>query len=163
MARWRLPLLLAVLFASLVPTLASAAVSVKFIAPEHYREREFRSASTRDATLNQFRRLFEQLGARYLKPGQSLTIEVLDIDLAGEIEPWHRRLNDVRILRDTTPPRIRMRYVLRRNGRVLARSEETVSDMNYLMRPSARLSGERLAYEKDMLRDWFRARFTPSR
>ena len=51
------------------------------------------------------------------------------------------RVQDVRILRDTTPPSIRMRYVLRRNGRVLTRSEETVSDMNYLMRPSARPGG----------------------
>lgn len=46
-----------------------------------------------------------------------------------------------------------------RAGKVLMKGEETVTDMNYLWNPSARGSSERLAYEKDMLRDWFRDRF----
>ncbi|MCC7252085.1 DUF3016 domain-containing protein [Hyphomicrobium sp.] len=161
MRHWQASIV-AMVFAGLLPSVgAAAAVNVTFVAPERYRD--FRSSGSRNATLNQFRRIFTQLGTRYLKPGQSLSIDVLDIDLAGEYEPWSGRLNDVRIMRDITPPRIRMRYVLRENGRVLARAEETVSDMNYLMNPSARRSGEQLAYEKDMLRDWFRSRFGSAR
>lgn len=53
--------------------------------------------------------------------------------------------------------------MFREKGRVRLRAEETVSDMNYLMNSSARHSGERLAYEKAMLRDWFRARFVAMR
>ncbi|MCY1244010.1 hypothetical protein D9M72_570590 [compost metagenome] len=84
---------------------------------------------------------------------------MLDARLTGRYEPWHTAFNDVRILRNTTPPRFKLRYTLRQAGKVLMRGEETVTDVNYLWRPSARGSSDRLGYQKDMLRDWFRARF----
>ncbi|HEX6000090.1 MAG TPA: DUF3016 domain-containing protein [Hyphomicrobiaceae bacterium] len=54
---------------------------------------------------------------------------------------------------------MKLRYRLKRKGRVLLRGTETVSDMSYLMSPSVRRSGDRLPYDKEMLRDWFQMRF----
>lgn len=142
---------------------AVAAVNVTFVNPEQYRDDDFRNAAKRKGVIAEFTRYFERLDERYLKPGQRLDIEVLDARLAGRYEPWRRTMGDVRILRDTTPPRFEIRYTLRQGGKVIASGKETVSDMNYLSNPSARNSSERFAYEKDMLRDWFRRRFVELR
>lgn len=138
---------------------ASAAVNVTFVNPETYRDDDFRSASKRPSVIADLTRHIERLDERYLKPGQRLDIKVIDARLAGRYEPWRPHLNDVRILRDTTPPRFEIRYVLRQGGKVITTGEEIVSDMNYLANPSARNSSNRLVHEKEMLSDWFRQRF----
>lgn len=142
---------------------AGAAVNVTFVKPDQYRDRDFRSASTRESIVADLTKYFEKLDHRYLKPGQRLDIEVLNARLAGQYEPWQRNFNDVRIMRDITPPRFEIRYTLRQEGKVIASGKETVSDINYLRNPSARNSSERFAYEKSMLRDWFRKRFVELR
>jgi Protein of unknown function (DUF3016) len=152
-------IVLAALAAMLFPIAANAAVRVNFVAPESYRDSDFRHGGTRAAVLSEFRQYFQALGESYLKPGQNLTIDVLDIDLAGEYEPWRANLSHARIMRDITPPMMKLRYRLEWKGRVLRKGIETVSDMNYLMNPSGRRSGERLVYDKEMLRDWFQTRF----
>jgi hypothetical protein len=153
-------MLMPVLVAMLLSTAAEAAVKVTFIAPERYRDSDLRSASSRASILGELRQHLQRLGERYLKPGQTLTIDVLDVDLAGDYEPWRSTLSNVRIMRDITPPRITLRYKLQQNNRVLRQGSETVSDMNYLMRSSGRSSVGRLTYEKEMLSDWFRTRFS---
>jgi len=99
----------------------------------------------------------KRLGGRYLDRGQLLTIEVLDIDLAGLIDPF--RSQTVRIMSPATWPRIKVRYWLAQNGRALAGGEETISDLEYLSNAVGRSSGDPLRYEKAMLDDWFRTRF----
>lgn len=136
-----------------------AAVNVTFVNPERFPDDDFRSAVKRRGVIAEFTRYFEQLDERYLKDGQKLDIEVLNARLAGQYEPLRPTYEDVRILRDTTPPRFRIRYTLREGGKVVASGEETVSDMNYLWNPAARNSIERFPYEKDMLRGWFVKRF----
>jgi hypothetical protein len=129
--------------------------------------REFRQrlgAKARAATLDDIQKYLERLGARYLPPDRTLTIEVRDIDLAGRYEPWRSgNFYDVRILRDVTWPRIVVRYTLTQGTATLLSREETVSDLNYLMRPKLRYSGDQLYYEKAMLDDWFRDRFVRNR
>lgn len=142
---------------------AAAAVNVTFVNPHQYRDDDFRNASKRKSVIADLTRYFERLDERYLKKGQRLEIEVLDARLAGRYEPWGGALDDVRILRDTTPPRFEIRYTLREGRKVIASGKDVVSDMNYLRNPSAWNSSERLAYEKDMLRDWFRRRFVELR
>jgi hypothetical protein len=138
---------------------AQAGVSVNFVHPEKFRDEDFRRSFKRDGIIAEFRKYFDRLGAIYLKKGQTLRIDVLNADLAGRYEPWNG-LYDVRVLRDVTPPSFRLRYTLRQGKKIVARGEETVTDMNYLWDMSARNSSGRFAYEKSMLRDWFRKRFS---
>jgi hypothetical protein len=141
---------------------ATAAVTVSFTEPENYRDASLDGSfrvEAGDKGLREIQRHLERLGERYLASGQELKVEILDIDLAGGHEPWRPRLDGARIMRDITWPRIRLRYVLENEGIVATTAEESVIDMNYLGRPSLYYSSDRLRYEKQMLDDWFRARF----
>ncbi|MDX3925909.1 MAG: DUF3016 domain-containing protein [Shinella sp.] len=140
-------------------TSASASVNITFINPEHYRDSDFRNAVRRESVIAELSHYLERLDRRYLKPGQHVDIEVFDARLAGDREPWRSNFDDVRILRDTTPPRFKIRYIFRQGSKVLAKGEETLSDLDYLSNLSASASAERFAYEKVMLRNWFRKRF----
>jgi hypothetical protein len=83
-------------------------VNVSFIHPENYTDASLQGGyglSAEEATLKELGHFLETLGPRYLKSGQVLTLEVLNIDLAGRIEWWRRNFYDTRILRDIYPPR----------------------------------------------------------
>lgn len=145
--------------AALVSPAALADVAVTYVSPETFRDSEFRSTRSRAAALAEFDKEFEKLAARHLPAGQDLAVEVLDIDLAGQFEPWHFELRDVRIMRDTTPPKIRLRYTLSEGGRVLRQDEVRLVDRTYLSDPRARNSDGRFSHDKRMLGDWFRKTF----
>lgn len=146
------------------PAAADAAVEVAFISPETYADAgSFPGDRLAPATLQELARHLERLGAARMPAGRTLKIEVLDVDLAGHFEPWRAAAYGVRILRETTWPRIALRYAVEEDGRELARGEEKLSDLNYLDRPGGRLRGDPLRYEKAMLDDWFRARFADQR
>lgn len=140
----------------LIPRPLSAAVIVNFTDVRQYNSSDFGSA-TPQATLSELAGHLQKLGARLLKPNQTLRIDILRVDLAGMIEPFGTQ--QIRVMRDSTPPRIRLRYTLMQGGRVLQRDEETISDINYLMNSGRASGGGRLYYEKEMLTDWFRRRF----
>jgi hypothetical protein len=140
------------------PTNASAAVNVIFVNPEHYIDA---GAYGRDRARNlaEIEKAFRHLGDRYLSADQTLTIEILDIDLAGRLEPWHFNNYDIRYMRDITWPQMKLRYTLERVGQPLLTAEETLSDPSYLERPNTHFSNEPLPYDKAMMERWFRARF----
>jgi hypothetical protein len=153
----RIILLAATLVASLFAAAPCfAGVQVRFINPERYTNAGSFGATSRDATIAEFRAYFEKLGQRFLRPGQNLTIDVLNIDLAGHYEPWRRNFSDVRIMRDITPPSVKLRYVLNERGKRRRSGEENLTDINYQMNPSARFSSDGYGYEKALLDDWFR-------
>lgn len=141
---------------------AAAEVTVSFVGAEHYRDANLyngRGEAGRTPALHEIEQTLDRLGQRYLRLGQTLSIEVLDIDLAGEFEPWHPLAHDVRIMRDITWPRIKLRYRLTENGQPTRAGEEDVTDQTYLMRAAFHRTGEVMPYEKAMLESWFRQRF----
>jgi len=145
------------------PVAANAAVDVSFTNPDKFVDaspRGYRSDKERNRVMDQIRQHLEKQGARYLKPSQSLQIEVLDIDLAGRVEWWRHNAHDIRIIRDIDSPSMKLRYTLSENGQTLATGEERVRDLGYLMGINVTLgSHDPLKYEKTMLNDWFRKRF----
>jgi len=143
---------------------AHAAVTVAFFDPGHYRDAAFQrdGGQPDEAVLKGIEKHLQQLGERYLAADQKLSVEILDIDLAGRIAPWRPQLNGVRLMDDVTWPRIKLRYTLEANG-IATSAEESVADMNYLAHIHMYSSGDRLLYEKQMLDDWFRARFVEHR
>lgn len=153
----KLAFTVALLLTSMVAS-AEASVRVNFVNPSQYHDEDFRSFK-RDGIIAELQKEFDRLDRVFIKRGQALSIDVLDIELAGRYEPWRTGFSDVRILRDITPPSFKIRYTLRQGRAIVMRGEETITDMNYLWDPSARTSSERLAHEKRLLRDWFRRRF----
>lgn len=137
-------------------------VSVSFVHAERYTDAVLDDREP-NVAMNEIRRHFERLGERYLPPGRTLKVEVLDIDLAGST-PWsNRRAFPVRVLRGVTWPSMRLHYTLETDGSVLLDAEEYVADMNYLARTSVYPTSDLLRHEKRMLDHWFRTRFAEHR
>jgi hypothetical protein len=149
-------------FVVLGSSAAAAEVRVSFVDAKHYTDANLHNGygeAARAPALHEIEQTLERLGQRYLRQGQVLSIEVLDVDLAGRFEPWHRFAYDVRYMRDITWPRIKLRYRLAENGQPVRAAEEDVSDQSYLMHAGFRTIGAIMPYEKAMLESWFRRRF----
>ena len=158
-----LPLIvLAVLILS--PTVLAATTEVSFTNPDKFSDARLNRDYGRgadDFVLKDLKAHIEKLGTRYLQPGQSLKVDIRDIDLAGHFEPWRVEFRDVRIMRDVTWPRIKLHYSVEQDGKVLVSRDATVSDQTYLQHGNYYFSNDRLRYEKAMLDDWFRWNIAP--
>lgn len=145
------------------PFAATTSVEVSFKSPESFRDASLRTTGYEtgadDYVMKELRSSFEQLGKRYLQPGQVLQIEVSDIDLAGRYEPWHINASQVRFMRDITWPSMKLHYVLKQNDQTIRQADAQLSDKFYLQRPGRAANSDRLYAEKAMLADWFRTEF----
>lgn len=150
----------AVIAALMLPAAAQAATTVRFMAPEKYTDGNLTWGPTdQRLTLEGLERIIDRLAARYVPAGYDLDIAVLDIDLAGKIDPIRSRNGELRVMREFNWPQMRLYVTIRRNGRVISQGEERLIKVNYLMDPIAVRSDDRLRFEKAMLTDWFRKRF----
>ena len=137
----------------------AGSVDVTFVKPELYSDAGDPGTS-RERNLSAISQQLQRLGATRLADGQTLAIQVLNLDLAGETRPA-RRGGLVRVLSGGADwPRVELRYSLSANGQVLQSGEESVVDMNYLRHVASHPSyAGALPYETRMLETWFKARF----
>ena len=143
---------------------AAATVSVTFVQPEKFTDAGYSRgrATQRELVESQqeMQQHLQRLADRKLAASDTLQIEVLDIDLAGDFETNRlTRFSDVRVVRDIAGPRITLRYTGKQGGRVVTGAEEQLSDMNFLWGHNRYSGGDRLRYEKPMLDKWFETRF----
>lgn len=125
-------------------------VEVSWVEPDRFADAG-RSVVDRERTMSALGDHLKRW-ARRLPGDQVLKIEVLDVNLAGEIEPFRGR--DLRVLRGSVDwPLIKLRYTLQAKGSTLKSGEAEVADRHYRL-------GERvseLGFEKRMLDKWFKA------
>lgn len=133
-------------------------VVLQLVAPERFADVGYSQRQPTDAELQALRQALQAalqpLVRRSLQPGDRLSLEVLDIDLAGELQPT-RQGRELRVMRGATWPRLSLRYTLQRAGSVVAQGEQRLSDMAYLEHRPAGGDAPRYAHEAAMLRDWF--------
>lgn len=143
------------------PSLAGTAV-VSFVDPAGHADAGRRpgEAEQVQAELSAF---LGRLAADRLPPDRTITIDVLDIDLAGEPRPPVRREPQRIVKGGADRPRIELRYTLRAGDSVLSSGQEVVQDLDYLSRARALRAEQTLPYEKHMLERWFAARFGAAR
>lgn len=135
---------------------AAAGATVTFVQPQRFSDIPFSNAD-RERVLADLSGHFNKLAAK-LPTGQQLTVEVLDIDLAGDTWPTHMA-QDLRILTGRADwPRMQLRYTISDAGRVVRSGEEHISDMSYLHQANRIDRQDSLRYEKKMLDDWFKER-----
>jgi hypothetical protein len=135
------------------PAAASGRVEVKFTNADNYTDAG-RFSYDRERTLKAMGEFLQSLG-KQLPAGQILKLEVLDIDLAGNIE--HVRSSELRVMRGRADwPHLSMRYSLQGPGTSEKSGEADIADLNYLydLRGPDAMNGE-LAYEKRMIQRWF--------
>lgn len=144
---------------------ASPNVEVNFIQPEKFRDASLRGNGQErgadEQVMKTLRSYLESLGSRYLSEGQTMRIDIHDIDLAGRYEPWHINANSVRFMREITWPSIDLHYTLQQQGQVLKQGDARVDDKFYLQRPGRMGASDSLYSEKAMLNDWFRNMVKP--
>lgn len=143
---------------------SAATVSVTFVQPEKFTDAGHSRGRATERDLAELREDLQQhlqrLANRKLAASDTLQVEVLDIDLAGDFQPlrW-ANLSDVRVVRDIASPRITLRYTVKQGDRVVTGPEEQLSNMNFLWHHNRYSSGDRLRYEKPLLDAWFEKRF----
>jgi Protein of unknown function (DUF3016) len=157
-SRWCLVALASCLTA---PALAAGKIEVRFDQPQKYSDIG-RNAFDRERTLKSLGDYLQSL-ATQLPDKQTLQVELLDVDLAGEVEPnWHGTGQDVRVLRGRADaPHIRLRYTLQENEQALKAGEDNLADLNYFFAsPPRDRQHSDLPFEKRMLQQWFVQHFT---
>jgi hypothetical protein len=147
---------LAIAALAALPAHAAGKIEVKFVEPAKFTDAGFSDRET-ERTTEHLGDAFKRLEAK-LPDGQTLHVDVLDVDLAGNtkrLPPQERRV----LNGGADWPKIKLRYTLTAEGRTLASGEETLSDLDYMNRtPRVRNSTRPLPYEERMLEDWFARR-----
>ena len=141
-------------------TAALAGVTqVRFIEPARFTDTHLSGEPVGDV-LVELERLLIGLGQQCLPSGQTLEIEVLDVDLAGTGRYVPQRQGEIRLITSgVDAPRITLRTVLSENGRSIAGKVEVLRDLNFLEHRRLLTANESYPYEKRLLRDWFNDRF----
>ncbi len=141
------------LLSALSPAQAAGKVEVQWLEPGQFSDAE-RNPIDRERVLQDLAAYMQGLGRR-LPDGQTLTLAITDLDLAGEVEPIGWR--DMRVLRGGADwPRMKLHFTLAAEGRTLKQGEVHLSDMGY----GFSRHQESLGYEKRMFDRWFKAEFT---
>ena len=140
--------------AAALPAQASAGqVEVSYVKPADFRDAG-RGEAERDRTMKTLTQYLRNFASR-LPDGQTLRIEVTDIDLAGEVYP-NRSLTDLRVLRGGADgPHVDLRFTLLDASRTLKSGEVRLSDPAYLFGVQRPPIDSDLSHEKRMLKRWF--------
>ena len=164
--RFSAAILLALLSATLSISSAAADVRVTFVNSFRYSDLADMSPTKRDAILTDIRKTLAELGAHYLAPKTTLTIEILDmapIDIV--IQPPTPTGKTGSASTDARPMQLDLQYVLHQDGKTIQGDRETISDINYFTNPPPPPPNESDEHKKPvdpkllMLRDWFIKRF----
>jgi hypothetical protein len=137
-------------------------IAVVFVQPQHFTDVKYSKAEQNSvALLSELHTFMCKMGERYVPAGMQIEIQVTDIDLAGDFEPWRGpQFGAVRITREIYPPRISLDFRLTDDmGNVVSAGKREISDSAYQAR-LVRPPDDYLRYEKDILRDWFRNEFS---
>lgn len=137
---------------------AAGTVQVNFVKPETFTDVRDQAFS-RERHVESLKRIISEVALPYVADGQTLTVDVLDVDLAGEPKPG-ARTHDVRVLRGRADwPRITLRWALESPGQAPQLGQAVVQDMAYLQRLQPTPLSGALPYERRMLEEWFKTRF----
>ena len=138
---------------------AAAAVVVSFHPAYQYTDVGLQGYDA-DTAMSALERHLQRLGERYLAPDRTLRVEFLDIDLAGRVKFGRHSSYPVRIMKDSNDaPKLRLRYALEADGRVIDSGVETLTDLSYMEFKGKLNTNESLYYEKRLLDEWFKAHF----
>jgi hypothetical protein len=108
-------------------------------------------------TFAKFEKHFSML-AEKLPEGQTLFIDVQDVDLAGDV---HQNMQRIRVIKDIFFPRIKFSYkVVDSNKKAITSGDVNLKDMSFMTGSKLRYNQDSLGYEKRMLDEWFTKTFS---
>ncbi len=105
----------------------------------------------------------KQFAERYIVGDHTLEIVFIDIDMAGDIQPWRNRHNaDIRYIERVYPPRMELSYTLKdADGNVVSEGKERIADIAFDFNILAPIRSNSMSffYEITLLEDWIRKNF----
>jgi hypothetical protein len=135
-----------------------AEVNVTYVKPDQFSDVPY-GVREREQVMKDLTAHFNRLGQQ-LPAGQTLKVEVLDVDLAGWVYPRRWGPDDIRVLRGGADwPHMHLRYTLEEGGKVLRSGDRELANMMYQQRMNRYPSDDPLRYEKQMMDDWFAQEF----
>ena len=93
-----------------------------------------------------------------LPEGQKMTVNITDIDLAGEVDPIPSRAGyRVRVLRDMTYPQLRFDYQIMDSAGAILKEQAgvVIKDVAFLSGSVNAASRQDFYYERQMIKTWF--------
>lgn len=138
---------------------ASAEVVVNYVQSERFTDLP-KNQHERAQVLAELTRHFNKLGAE-LPAGQTLRIDVDDIDLAGRRLPTIGTREERIFNYATDWPRIELEYEVESNGQIVRSGKASLRDMTALGRTQRYFDGDPLRFEKPMLNEWFHMTVMP--
>jgi hypothetical protein len=142
----------------------AARVEIVYVNPEKFtdvKDSQMALDRDRDGYLEQIKEYLVERAGKYLPEGQTLTVTISDIDMAGDFEPWRGpQFNDVRIVKEIYPPRVNLSFKLMdASGAVVKDGERQLRDLNFQMSATPAFTSDPLRYEKALLDSWVRSEF----
>jgi hypothetical protein len=144
-----------------VSSIAHAEVTVKFIDAKHFADATWNGRmGASPEVLAELEKHIKTEAGKCLPAGQTLAIDVLNIDLAGR-ESRRIPQRNYRVMTEVEWPSVDLHFVrTAADGAVLEDTKETVTDMSYLeQRPYIMSRNEPLAFDKYMLTRWISKHF----
>ena len=139
-------------------------VEVNFVHPEKFtdvKDSYVSEDNVRDELLNELKQHIQSHIKDYLPAGWHLVVNVTNVDMAGEFEPWRGpEFDDIRIVKDVYPPRINLNFKLTdAAGKVVKQGERHLTNLSFLDEINVYPPEDHLRYEKALLDSWFRNEF----
>lgn len=157
-------LLLALPLLTLALPAHSSEVDIQWQEPEKYTDIRPSHSSRKKFQARVFKHLGEEFQevAAQLPEGYSLSINVTNVDLAGDVRfNFGTVMREIRIMTDIYSPKLNFSYEVKdANNETVAAGEEKIRDMNYLQRVRS-LRSEPFKYERDMIKNWYRKDLAP--
>ena len=139
----------------------SGPVSVRWNDPATFTELRYsrnRWESERGPWLTDLAEYLRKRAATQLSDGERLELTIVDVDRAGDFEPWHgAQHQDTRIVRDIYPPRMTLQVKhYDASGALVSEGERKLSDPAFLLGTTPINDSDPLRYEKRMIDSWLR-------
>lgn len=144
-------------------------ISVRWDDPANFSEIRYshnRFESKRGNWVERLAKHVRKYATPRLPAGERLDVNITDIELAGDYEPWRGiQFQDTRFIREIYPPRITLSFTRTgANGEVIAQGERKLVDHGFMMgSTTAGLGSDPLRYEKAMLERWLASELPKSR
>lgn len=160
-----IPALLLIAVAGAAAPTADAAekprVSVDWTDPAKFSEMQNRSTFNQtnpQVWLGEFASTIRRHAPRVLKTGQSLSVTITDVTLAGSVRSGPTA-GGVRVVGPNSPPDIKLRFTLTgADGKVIDSGDRDIGGPGF-MSPNFPDNGESYRYEKRALTDWMDREF----
>jgi Protein of unknown function (DUF3016) len=135
---------------------AAERVEVSFVGTEQFADFG-QTRWDRDRNEKALAEMFQRAG-QALPVGQQLSIKVIDVNLAGDLDWWRSRDDRVRVMRNVTWPSLVFEYRLSEAGQVLKADTVRLTDMAYLQAfLTAAQREDVFPYERRMVDRWLRS------